>query len=382
MEQEDETREICAEKLKRHLDDLGEDAVCFSFSDLEGPITIITDPNEDQTFYVNHHPLSSLGLSYPVKTIYMSSLTELDRLGPDVDLVSYQAGARGGTATAAFKYWWLQNGMFRTWYELNYWVQLPRHPHIVPFDAVVLDDVRGGIVGFTTRFVPGSTLKDTARTRTIRLKWLRQLLEVVDTLNYEYGLMHQDIATWNIVIDPQTDSLQIFDFSRTFTMPHSNDPRLDDVEGVVHTLYDIITLSEKIHRHRDYGQDHEDIMKKEWTKHPDVSLDSSVQAFKNVLGEWMAGRKNKPFTPRSTWIEWKDMSEHPVVPRLVRKAGKETTEVRMESSPVITRRHYIEMSEPFYEWRRPASYKLRQVLERDQGEPSSAEPEENRMRLV
>jgi hypothetical protein len=76
----------------------GEDVVGFSFSDLEGSITITTDLEDDQTHYVNNHLLSSLGLSYPVKTIFMSSLTELDRLGLDVDLVSYQEGAGGGTA--------------------------------------------------------------------------------------------------------------------------------------------------------------------------------------------------------------------------------------------------------------------------------------------
>lgn len=381
QEEAEETEEICTAKLKKHLDDLGEGVYGFSFSHLEGPITITTDPKDDETFYVNNHPLSSLGLSYPVKTIYMSSLTELDRLGPDVDLVSYQEGARGGTTTAAFKYWWLPNG-FRNWTELNDWIRQPRHPHIVPFDAVVLDDVRGGIVGFTSIFIPGGTLKQTARTRTFRLKWLHQLLEVVDTLNYEYGLMHQDIAVRNIVVDPETDNLRIFDFDLCCMMAHLDDSEKEDVHGVVATLYEIITLDEQTGNALLVGQkDPEDIVKKEWTKHPDVSLDSSVQAFKDVLGEWMARRKGKPFTPRSTWIEWPAMPQHPLVPTRALGVGRKT-EVKMESVSCINRQHYVEMGEPFYNWERPLSYKLREAEERDQGEASIEAPEQKRRRFA
>lgn len=79
--------------------------------------------------------------------------------------------------------------MFRTWYELNSGSRLSRdHPHIVPFDSVVLNNITGGIAGFTTLFISGGTLKDNnATTRPFRLRWFYQLLSVVDDLNYRYG---------------------------------------------------------------------------------------------------------------------------------------------------------------------------------------------------
>ena len=202
------TEEICMAQLRKHVDVLGEGVYGIRFSEPDGPITISRDPKDDVTLYVNYYPLRALKLPFAVKTTFLSSLTELDRLGPQVDLVSYQGAPRVGSkaptkTTAAFKYWFMENGMFRTWYELNSWSRLPRdHPHIVPFDSVVLDDVTGGIVGFTTRFIHGGTLKDNnATTRPFRLRWFQQLLSVVDDLNYRYGIMHQDLAPRNIVVD-------------------------------------------------------------------------------------------------------------------------------------------------------------------------------------
>ena len=194
------TEEICLAKLRMYIDNPGADVLGFRFSDPDRPITLSTDEEDDVTWYVNCHPLSALELVFPVKTIGYGSLTELDRMGPQVDLVEYQAApAVDGVAStkAAFKYWFTANGMFRKWYELQCWSRLPRdHPHIVPFDAVVLDDVRGGVVGFSSLYIPGGTLKDNNATkRPFRLVWLQQLLSAVDDLNYRYGIMHQDLAT-------------------------------------------------------------------------------------------------------------------------------------------------------------------------------------------
>lgn len=245
----EETEEICLEKLRQHIDELGADVLGIRFADSHGPITISSSKEDDVTFYTNCDPLSALQLPFAVRTIMFGNLTELDRFGPQVDLVTYQADPSvgdGGQKKVAFKYWFVPNGKFRKWYELQCWSRLPRdHPHIVPFDAVVLDHVRGGVVGFTSLYIPGGTL-DSDTSRVFRLEWLKQLLSVVDDLNYRYGIMHQDIAR-NLLID-ENGNLCIFDYNFSVMIAKHYTPERDDVKGVVFTLYEIITRDESFRR--------------------------------------------------------------------------------------------------------------------------------------
>ncbi|KAG7286564.1 hypothetical protein NEMBOFW57_008875 [Staphylotrichum longicolle] len=334
VEDVEETEEICMAQLRKHVDQLGPGVFGIRFSEPDGPVTLLTDRKHDVTVYVNNYPLSASGLPFPFKTVYLRSLTELDRFGPDVDLVSYQgppcvAGAAAPTTKAAFKYWYMHNGMFRTWYELNSWSRLPRgHPHIVPFDAVVLDHHTDGVVGFTTKYIPGGTLqKNTATTRPFRLQWLRQLLSVVDDLNYTYGMMHQDIAARNLLVD-ETDNLRIFDFNYSIMIEKHYTPERDDTKGVILTLYEIITLDEHFREVPHAEQDAEAILKMKWEKHPDVQLDADVQHFGRP-GLVVAERKTKEFfKPTNTWLE--------------------------------------DLSRPYFNWERPASYNLGEALAKNE----------------
>lgn len=237
-------------QLKKHVDELGDGVFGIRFSEPDGPVTTLTDRKDDATLYVNNYPLSALGLDFAIKAFPLSVLTELDRLRPHFDLVSYQgppcvAGTAATATKVVFKYWFLDNGMFRRWYELNSWSRLPRdHPHIVPFDSAVLDPHTGGIVGFTTLYIPGGTLlNNNATTRTFRLRWFRQLLSVVDDLNYRYGIMHQDVAARNLLID-ENNNIRIFDFDYSIMIGEHYTPDRDDIKGVIFTLYEIITLDE------------------------------------------------------------------------------------------------------------------------------------------
>ncbi|OAR01790.1 hypothetical protein LLEC1_06992 [Akanthomyces lecanii] len=109
------TEDICMAQLRQHIDDLGTDVLGIRFSDPEGPISISTSQDDDVTMYTNCYLLSELQLPFPVKTVGFNSLTELDRMGPQVDLVTYPGtptvcGVPADTK-AAFKYWFIQNGM-------------------------------------------------------------------------------------------------------------------------------------------------------------------------------------------------------------------------------------------------------------------------------
>ncbi|KAL2166424.1 hypothetical protein VTG60DRAFT_2777 [Thermothelomyces hinnuleus] len=286
------TEEICLAKLQKHIDQLGDGVFGLRFSDPDGPINLLTDREDD-----------------------------LDRLAPQIDLVSYPepptarsaAGTSrstgtgtGTTTTAAFKYWLMPNGMDRTWYELNSWSRLPRdHPHIVPFDSVVLDPVSGGVVGFTSQYVRGGTLLDNnATTRPFQFRWFRQLLSVVDDLNFRYGVMHQDIAARNLVIN-EKDNLRIFDFNYAIMIGKDYIPHRNDIKGVIVTLYEIITLDEHFREVPHEEQDVEPVLKMRWEKHPDVKLDADVQTFRDVLDAWMTERKARElFQPAATWEYW------------------------------------------------------------------------------
>ncbi len=286
-------------------------------------------------------------------------------MGPQVDLVTYPSDGVASTK-AAFKYWFIANGMFRKWYELQCWARLSRdHPHIVPFDAVVIDDIRGGVVGFTSLYIPGGTLKhNNAVTRPFRLAWLQQLLSVVDDLNYRYGIMHQDIAARNLVVD-EKENLCIFDFNFSIVINENYTPERDDLKGVIFTLYEIITLDEHFRQVPHAEQDAEAVLRLEWVKHADVQLDSHVDEFRKVLDAWVSKRKTREFKLVETCIQWPLMPREPAAPVLVRGPDGSVSR-EMKSVPVLIRADLEELNEPYLGWERPASYSFKKLLEAEQ----------------
>ena len=259
----------------------------------------------------------------------------------------------------------MHNGMFRTWFELNSWSRLPRdHPHIVPFDSVVLDAHTGAIVGFTTRYIPGGNLRETNATmRPFRLRWLRQLLSVVDDPNYRYGMMHQDIAPRNLVVD-ETDNLRIFDFNYSIMIEKHYSPERDDAKGVIFTLYEIITLDEHFRDVPHAEQNAEALLKMTWEKHPDVKLDAEVEAFRAVLDSWLAERKARGFfKPQDSWVRWPvPMPEPPAVAMPTYSREGKLTGTEMRSARVVGRKDLVVMGQPYWNWERPAGYNLGEDL--------------------
>lgn len=100
------------------------------------------------------------------------------------------------------------------WDEANCLSRIPRHHNIIPFYGLVVDHVEAQdkVVGFTTPFVPGGTIDDNM-SRPFQLKHLRQLTSTIDHLNLELGISHGDITPYNLLIDPSTDDIVIFDFN-------------------------------------------------------------------------------------------------------------------------------------------------------------------------
>ncbi|KAM0489585.1 hypothetical protein ACHAP8_012440 [Fusarium lateritium] len=152
---------------------------------------------------------------------------------------------------AVFKYYSMWQYARASWKEMNLWMRLPRHENIVPFDRVVIDEIEGGVVGFTSVYVPGGSLEDN-KSGVFKLKWLQQLIEVSDELNLVYGISHQDIAPRNLVVNETTDCIMLFDFNFAARINHPPEEgeayvkARNDVKGVIFTAFKIITRNDSV----------------------------------------------------------------------------------------------------------------------------------------
>lgn len=143
--------------------------------------------------------------------------------------------------------------------------------------------------------------------RPFRLRWLRQLLSVVDDLNHRYSMRHQDITPRNLVVD-ERDNFPIFDFNYSIMTEKHYSPERDDTKGI------IFTLDEHFRDAPHAEQDTEALLEMTWEKHPDVKLDAEVEAFRAVLDSWLAERKARGFfKPQDSWVRWVVLMPEPPV---------------------------------------------------------------------
>lgn len=251
------------------------------------------------------------------------------------------------------------------WKELNLWMRLPHHPNIVPFDRVVLDELEGRVIGFTSVFIPGKNLKDNY-SRVFKLAWLRQLTQVVDDLNLRYGIAHQDIAPRNLLIDEPTDCIMVCDFNyaaRKEKQPARKDgdgefyeEDRNDIKGVVFTMYEVITLDESLRGVPHDEQDLAALQQRDWVQHPEVRLDHSVAAFQRVLQEWQQRRAAGPDLVHSSQapeaVNWPPRPDMPKVVRSVANQDGSPGFSAMET-PYETRQVVLARGGKFLGWERP-----------------------------
>lgn len=171
------------EALSKFIDTIPPDVVQVELD--EQGVLVATSSNPLHTFsWVPFYPLRT---AFPghITTLRREDLTEVDRLGLQVDLVTYSPQSQPGeTRQAVFKYYISEGSVARWWHEANCVMRIPPHPNIVPFDAFVVDsiDAVDRVVGFTTRYIDGYTLKEND-TRIFKLKYLQQLINVSTRLS-------------------------------------------------------------------------------------------------------------------------------------------------------------------------------------------------------
>lgn len=216
-----------------------------------------------------------------------------------------------------FKYYFIPQRLPFTWREMNIWMRLPSHAHIVPFDKIVVDELENGVVGFTTLYIAGGTLEEN-KSRVFKLKWLHQLTSVIDELNLNLGIAHQDVAPRNLLVDGDADSLLLFDFNFAARIGEERYSELrNDINGVIFTMYELITRDNAPRAIPHDSQDISAIEELEWTKHPDVQLDHPVSKFHQVLSEWArerrTGKQLVKHTDAPRFVDWPELPEPPVM---------------------------------------------------------------------
>ncbi|KAL2018446.1 hypothetical protein VTK56DRAFT_865 [Thermocarpiscus australiensis] len=342
-----------SEILAKEIDGLPRDAVIVHVDEFGRLENFSVDPKDDTTLGTDHFRLEQYWLPSEItgRTILRSGLTEIRRLGCEADLVSYgpdHVPTNPGCSNEASLYLFKYSTAFALpiWYEVQILARLPKHPNVVPLDRLVLDELtQSRVVGFTMKAVAvGRTHHDT-RPPVFKLKWLRQLMQLVDDLNLGHEILRRDIADRNLIVDSSTDTILLINFHKGCRI--GGDRILDekdDIRGVKVFVYKLIT-QDPSRKEDSFGRiDEKDIENPaKWVRHPGVQLDNSVAEFYFEVMTWAAMRCAGKSTMRRT-----EVLRHLVYPRV-------TCSVKQISYVVGQRR---QAGLPFLEWERPALSQL------------------------
>lgn len=173
---EEDDEDFIFEVLVEHVDDLPADTVLIQVS-RDGELLSCSSNIDDDRTMIPFYP-SVPDFPPVLRRVRRSDLTEIDRLGVQVDLTTYES-LPGQKKSVASKYYLNQANIAVFWHEVNCLIRIPKYPNIVQFDSLVVDTVDGEdkIVGFTTNFIPGGTVLDNV-SRVFKHKYLKQLIEV------------------------------------------------------------------------------------------------------------------------------------------------------------------------------------------------------------
>ncbi len=174
------------------------------------------------------------------------------------------------------------------------------------------------------------------------------------------GIVHGDVGPWNLLIDPETADLKVFDFNRSARLGWKGDEgqqwracvydeHRNDVKLAIFTLYEIVTrdfsFREEYHAHELNVS--MVLEKKDWGQHPDVRLEEgdTVFEYRQVLEDWVntrrvADEELRDYKQAPESVDWPPLPQFPLV-------GEPGAESR---SPSHLRQAMVRRGEPFLSW--------------------------------
>ncbi|KAI1461480.1 kinase-like domain-containing protein [Annulohypoxylon moriforme] len=314
-------------KLYKILPSLSPEAILIRI-DAEGLLEEVTSNPEELDYLRERSRIQTLAdmpkpllsdtsfSSWP--TLQHEQLIELDRFTPNVDLVKL---ADQTDASMVVKYIFDDQHMRLIWTEINILKEMQPHPSILPLDHLVLGD-KGHIIGMTTKFIRGGSL-GSRKDRTIKLKWLKQLTEVLDFLHLDQGIIHGDMGLNNILIDEESDRLLLCDFERSRKISESG--MEEELWLVVWSLYSLVTQDyeamttrfwEMWEKHGKGDLDSE-VLERMPTWPVKAKLDCDLKEFREHLTEWLEKRRetlDNTEAKNQILMEWKDKQYSPNYP--------------------------------------------------------------------
>lgn len=275
--------------LKRYVDHLRSDVYSLKLS-VNGEL--IETSSYDPTYEIRYPPYAGAIDKRNTEVVHKKDLHEVERWGVGADLVTYDAG-NNTKKLVAFKYTIIQQRVDNIWDELHILKALKGHDSFVSFDRTVIDNHK--IVGFTSEYISGGTLEH-YHDKPFYFRWLKQLTDAVDELNLRFGLMHQDIAPRNVLVDLVSGNLKVFDFDRAELIgeeKHQLTQFCNDVDAVVFTVYETLTKDEHF---RELSLDQQDVREVERLKYWNLKLPleegkGGITAYRNAVAEWATERR-------------------------------------------------------------------------------------------
>lgn len=317
----DEDGEKACEAIIPYLDDLDPDVKSLVISTDGKLLSTSTDPQFDCTLYVQYPPFTEdyMNAEDASECLKRSDLQEVDRLFVNVDLVALRsqsdvtASSPNHPELLVFKYATMIQPLRDVWHEAFLLKRLKACPHVVPFHKFVIDEVEPVFLGYTMAYVHGISILDVKIP--FRRRWLSQLLEVVDNLNLNYGIIHQDIAPRNLILDSETDELTLIDFGMADLIGSERiyQPR-NDIDGVIYTVYEILTGDEHF-RWGVHPDDYniEDVTSlPEWPLKIDLEPDLEIKSLRSMVMDWADSRKKQQPQPQPAPESQQPRSPRPV----------------------------------------------------------------------
>lgn len=313
--QQDPDGHVADEFLAKHINDIPRDAVQVGISKDGALISSSADEDLDQTRLPIYPPITAIPEEFQSRVVNLATLVEVERLGAIVDLVIDKTSLR----KYVFKWHIHWKEFIGLWHEMNCMMRLSSHPNVVSLDRLVIakcgPDEQDRIVGFTMEHVAGGTFEKN-KSRVFKMKYLKQLISVVDHLNLRLGIIHQDIVPDNLLLDAVTDTIKLFDFNfsaRVGSKGYEDNFHLfrdrknrDDVKGVVFLIYEIVTGDWQYNSKPLSTFPMADVLREPWVQREQVQLDSSLEAYQSALRDWVAIRK----APENIVSHYTELTDH------------------------------------------------------------------------